>query len=936
MKKSFKGILSLILAVAMVFTSVVLPAETARAEQAEGTVRLYCYIGSQTDEGSQRASDWGLNIWGGSATVTEKGVDDVAVDGWTSGPFPSFLEDEEHEGWAYIGLSSADITGCQIVNASGTKLCERWNSGIKENNLTAAYLKDGKWYTEIACENEVVAPEPVTYKIYFKLPEDTTVETWGINAWGSDDLTVTGNAETTVRPSAWGDGDGYPTLLADESLEGWGYVTLDAVSVTNIQFVRETGSLYDSVWDAKIADFIQDGNVTAYFNTTDGYWYQDAACENPISEIVVDDGVNEPGRTQLKLYYYITDADKNFADYGVNVWPETTTLSEAGPKLTVTAWSNQKYGSLLDANSADTIDGLSGKWGYVGLDSMSVEGMQFVTAIGGDDVWNSAITSLGLTEAYYVPGYGWFKDSAADEEIKMPELQNKFYIVGSHNEWSLETANEMAATDEGYELTLSLEAGNYEFTPVQDKDNFAWKYQYKDEGGKNYTFTLEDDRAVTFVVKNVDSANKTADVAVYKNYTVTFKDGDAVLDTQTVLEGSAATAPTSPVKEGYTFIGWDAEFDNVTSDLTVNAKWREGEAKTYTVTFKDGDTVLKVQTVGEGEAAMPPEDPTKEGYTFDGWDLAFGNVTSDLTVSAKWVKNEKNTYTVTFVDGNTVLKTQEVEEGAAATAPAAPTKTGYTFDGWDKAFDNITSDLTVNAKWKLVEIAPKTYTVIFKDGNTVLSSQTVAEGKAATAPARAKTGYTLSWDKAFGNVTADLTVNAKWTANTYKITYNVNGGSKLKTTGKTVTYDAAYGKLAVPKRTGYTFSGWYTAKTKGTKITAASSVKITANTTLYAHWSKVTKPAKVKKPRVKNSAKKTMKISFKKVKGAAGYEIRYSTKSNMKGAKKTTTKTTSKTIKKLTKGKTYYVQVRAYKLDSAGKKVYSKAYSTKAKVVIKK
>ncbi len=871
MKKSFKGILSLILAVAMVFTSVVLPAETARAEQAEGTVRLYCYIGEQ--EGKTDAANWGFNLWNGSnATVVEKGETDVAIEGWGKS-IPSLIADEANEGWAYIGLSSADIAGYQFVYADATVLSQSWNTGIKTSNLSAAYLKDGKWYTEIACENEVVAPEPVTYKIYFKLPEDTTVETWGINAWGSDDLTVTGNAETTVRPSAWGDGDGYPTLLADESLEGWGYVTLDAVSVTNIQFVRETGSLYDSVWDAKIADFIQDGNVTAYFNTTDGYWYQDAACENPISEIVVDDGVNEPERTKLKLYYYITDADKDFADYGVNVWPATTTLSEAGPKLTVTAWSNQKFGSLLDANSANTIDGLSGKWGYVGLDSTSVEGMQFVTAIGGENIWNSAITSLGLTEAYYVPGYGWYKDSAADEEINMPKLQNKFHIVGSHNEWSLDTANEMTATDEGYELTLSLEAGSYEFTPVQDKDNFAWEYQYKDEGGKNYTFTLEDDRAVTFVVKNVDSANKTADVAVYKN---------------------------------------------------------------YTVTFKDGDTVLKVQTVGEGEAATPPEDPTKEGYTFDGWDLAFGNVTSDLTVSAKWVKNEKNTYTVTFVDGNTVLKTQEVEEGAAATAPAAPTKTGYTFDGWDKAFDNITSDLTVNAKWKLVEIAPKTYTVIFKDGNTVLSSQTVAEGKAATAPARAKTGYTLSWDKAFGNVTADLTVNAKWTANTYKITYNVNGGSKLKTTGKTVTYDAAYGKLAVPKRTGYTFSGWYTAKTKGTKITAASSVKITANTTLYAHWSKVTKPAKVKKPRVKNSAKKTMKISFKKVKGAAGYEIRYSTKSNMKGAKKTTTKTTSKTIKKLTKGKTYYVQVRAYKLDSAGKKVYSKAYSTKAKVVIKK
>ena len=296
------------------------------------------------------------------------------------------------------------------------------------------------------------------------------------------------------------------------------------------------------------------------------------------------------------------------------------------------------------------------------------------------------------------------------------------------------------------------------------------------------------------------------------------------------------------------------------------------------------------------------------------------------------------TYTVTFKDGNTVLKTQTVEEGKAAEAPAAPTKAGYTFDGWDIAFNNVTSDLTVNAKWKAAVTTPETknYTVTFKDGSSVLAVQTVEEGKAASAPGVTKAGYTLSWDKAFSSVTADLTVNAKWTANAYKITYNVNGGRKLKTTSKTVTYDQTYGTLAAPKRTGYTFSGWYTAKTKGTKITAKSSVKITANTTLYAHWSKVAKPAKVKKPTVKNSAKKTMKVSFKRVKGAAGYEIRYSTKSSMKSAKKVTTKKTSATIKKLTKGKTYYVQVRAYKLDSAGKKVYSKAYSTKAKVTIKK
>lgn len=174
------------------------------------------------------------------------------------------------------------------------------------------------------------------------------------------------------------------------------------------------------------------------------------------------------------------------------------------------------------------------------------------------------------------------------------------------------------------------------------------------------------------------------------------------------------------------------------------------------------------------------------------------------------------------------------------------------------------------------------------------------------------------------------------TVKTYTLKYNVNGGKKLAATSKKVTYGKTYGKLATPKRVGYTFSGWYTAKTGGKKITATSKVTITKNTTVYAHWKKVTAPAKVKKVTAKNSSSKKAKVTFKKVSKADGYEIRYSTKKNMKGAKKVTTTKTSKTISKLKKGKTYYIQVRAYKLDSAGKKVYSKKYSTKVTVKIKK
>ena len=124
----------------------------------------------------------------------------------------------------------------------------------------------------------------------------------------------------------------------------------------------------------------------------------------------------------------------------------------------------------------------------------------------------------------------------------------------------------------------------------------------------------------------------------------------------------------------------------------------------YTVTFKDYDgTVLKTQTVEEGASATAPANPTRDGYNFTGWDVDFSNVTSNLTVTAQY--EEIIYYTVTFKDyDGTVIKTQTVEEGASATAPSNPSRDGYNFTGWDKSFDNITSDLTVTAQYEEIVV----------------------------------------------------------------------------------------------------------------------------------------------------------------------------------------------------------------------------------------
>ena len=139
----------------------------------------------------------------------------------------------------------------------------------------------------------------------------------------------------------------------------------------------------------------------------------------------------------------------------------------------------------------------------------------------------------------------------------------------------------------------------------------------------------------------------------------------------------------------------------------------------HTVTFKDWDgTVLKTQEVQHGGDAEAPADPTRVGYTFTGWDKAFTNITADVVVTAQY---EINTYTVTFKDwdGN-VLKTQEVQYGGDAEAPADPTRTGYTFTGWDKAFTNVTADLVVTAQYEMLGDVDDDGNVSMADALTIL------------------------------------------------------------------------------------------------------------------------------------------------------------------------------------------------------------------------
>lgn len=219
-----------------------------------------------------------------------------------------------------------------------------------------------------------------------------------------------------------------------------------------------------------------------------------------------------------------------------------------------------------------------------------------------------------------------------------------------------------------------------------------------------------------------DSKVKNGDTVYVKwtinKYTVTFMDGEKVLETFTnVPHGDTVTAPEVPEKDGKTFSKWDKDFSKVTSDLTINAVY---DVDTFTVTFKDGEKVLETQTV-EYEAAATAPDTARlsppEGMHFAKWDKDFSKVTEDIEVSAVY---ELNVYTVIFKNGETTLKTEMVKHGFAATPPNVFDTATKKFVGWDKSFDNVTSDLIVNAKFETKKF---TLTFINFDGTTVYTAE---------------------------------------------------------------------------------------------------------------------------------------------------------------------------------------------------------------------
>ena len=202
---------------------------------------------------------------------------------------------------------------------------------------------------------------------------------------------------------------------------------------------------------------------------------------------------------------------------------------------------------------------------------------------------------------------------------------------------------------------------------------------------------------------------------IYGNTTgviVTYKDGDSEHAKQVLPSGTLATRPDDPTATpGYTFGGWnkadgtawDYASDKVTDNITLYAKWI---ANTYTVTFDTADgTEIAPITQGYGTAITAPAAPTREGYTFIGWDTEIPTTmpAENMTVTAQWKINK---YTITFdTAGGTEIAPITQDYGTQIASPAAPTREGYNFVGWDKSIPATmpAENITITAQWKDTE-----------------------------------------------------------------------------------------------------------------------------------------------------------------------------------------------------------------------------------------
>jgi uncharacterized repeat protein (TIGR02543 family) len=676
-------------------------------------------------------------------------------------------------------------------------------------------------------------------------------------------VTAAGNTTTTIANGSNTSRSGYDFVGWNSKADGTG--TSYAVGSTFTLSANVTTTIY-AQWT--LSKYTLVFNVNGGVGTPQSQSYvQGATTTMPVTN---------PTRAGYTFAGWNSQADGNGTAYnGSFLMP--------GNNLTLYAkWTPITY-SVIYNNNSSTYSGATGSvtdaTAYTAAQTATVSAGTGLTNVTGGITyrfigWNTNAAGTGTD---YMPG-DTISMPASNVTLYAMWLDASIEIAYNANGGTGAPANTNATTGQSFTISATQPTrSGYTFGGWSLQDNSPAGGPYSASG----TFTPNSNEILV--------AQWTA-----VNYTVTYNsDGGSTAPSQLTnkhIDDSINVDSTAPTKSGYTFLGWKDAAGNIypaggtfnmpAGNVVLTAQW-QGNAYTLTYDANGGAAAPAAESRNYSASAnLSATQPTRTGYTFQGWNTLVGGTGTAYNSSASYTMPNSNTTLFAQWTANSYVLAYNTQGGSTAPASAnkdynasvtvsgsTPTRTGYSFAGWNTAaagtgttylqsatFNMPDANVTLYAQW-----TKTAFTLYYNTngGQGVFSSQPVKYSESVTVDSTTptKTGYTFSgWNTAADgtsgfdysarsvftlNVEANVTLYAKWTAVSYTVAYNANSGSGAPSGGSynfgaTVT-TANKGTIA---RTGYRFIGWNDrADGSGTTYIEAATFSMPAdNVILYAQW----------------------------------------------------------------------------------------------------
>lgn len=754
---------------------------------------------SWDEEGVQYAGAWPRTILG--STTTQGQTYTYSVRGWETAEEDSTGTND----WAYntilVDLNAKYYNKANLrsaVNRAINKMPALGVNGISSGSITSCFFDANTTYKWSALQSAYKAAVIALTQI----DSTSNMNTLATNLTNALDALCTSvkynanggslsststtyhkigtNQTVSVTPSYTGTRTGY-------TLGGWS--TSSTGTAASSVTVRYNNTLY-AIWtpNTYYVKFNANGGSGSMSNQTFKYGTSQALTSNAFT------------RTGYTFSGWATSSTGS-ATYADGASVSNLTTSNGATVNLYAVWTINKY--YLDVNwdytnasgTASVSNALSS--GYGSADVYNPESTKISTGIGDfwqeityNTTWKMVATVSDSSKYVFKNGSTYAATETRTGTIGAGNHGETFHIMPVYNI----VFNGNGATSGS---TSGITKLPWDKTATLTANGFGRKYTVTYNGNNGTPAKTSDTATATFNGWSTTAAGS----KVYDNSASVSKLTDTAggnFNLYAVWTLDSLTLP-SATRTGYQFAGW---YDGTTSAGAANASYTPSAnkelkaswtANTYTVAY-NGNGATSGSMSNSSHTYDNAKELTANGFTrsytvsFDGNGGTPSQASTSATATfngwattaagAKAYNNKATVTNLTSTNGATVTLYANWTLAAASLATAS--RTGYTFDGWYTA---------ANGGTKVTSLTP----------------------------------------------TADTTLYAHWTANNYTVNYNGNGGTPAEAS-KTVTYDSAYGALITASRTGYVFAGWFTEASGGSQVTTATTVKITAAQTLYAHW----------------------------------------------------------------------------------------------------